>query len=120
MRFLADESVEAPLVEQLRGDGFDVEYVAERNRVAEDAIVLQLAADSRRILVTNDKDFAELTFLRRQVSEGIVLLRLPRLRSAAKAERLHEVLRDVGERLRGAMTVVAEDVVRCRRFPRFD
>jgi hypothetical protein len=32
---------------------------------------------SRRILLTNEKDFAELAFLQRRVSSGIVLLRLP-------------------------------------------
>ena len=55
-----------------------------------------------RILVTNDKDFAELDFLQRQATVGIVLVRLPRFRSGAKARRLVEVIRERG---RGSRTL---------------
>ena len=62
MRFLADESLEAPIIDSLRGAGHDVEAIAEDDPGAEDPYVLRRAARSRRILLTNDKDFAELAF----------------------------------------------------------
>jgi predicted nuclease of predicted toxin-antitoxin system len=116
MRFLADESVEWPLVDRLRQEGYEVDYVTEDCRGAEDPAVLELAAERHCILITNDKDFAELAFLQKQANEGIVLLRLARLRSATKAERVLDVLRELRERLSAAMTVIEEHAARRRPF----
>ncbi len=118
MKFLGDESLEAPIVDRLRDEGYDVTYISETQPGASDPAVLRKAARESRILITNDKDFAELTFLRRQASAGIVLLRLPRFRSATKAARLLEVIRGQGTQLRRVMMVVEEHAARRRPFPR--
>ena len=85
MRFLADESVERPVVVRLRNAGYDVSYVSETQPGAPDDNVLRQASRELRILVTNDKDFGTLAFLQRRASAGVVLLRLPRWRSQWKA-----------------------------------
>lgn len=46
----------------------------------------------RRILLTGDKDFAELAFPQRAASVGIVLIRLPRCGSGDLRERLGHAL----------------------------
>ena len=117
MRFLADESLESPIVARLREERHDLEAVAEKYPGAGDAYVLRRASRSNRVLLTNDKDFAELAFLQRQSSAGIVLLRLPRLRSNEKAERLIEVIRTEASRLHGVMTVIEAHAYRRRAFP---
>lgn len=117
MRFLADESVEAPVVDALRLAGHDVLAVSDVSPGVDDATVLARAQTDRRILVTNDKDFASLAFLQGQASVGIVLVRLGSLRSAVKAARLVEVANDVGAALENVMTVVEADSVRRRPFP---
>ena len=117
MKFLADESVERPVVDHFRAAGYDVRYVAEECRGADDMSVLGLAIESKRVLITNDKDFAELAFFHHRASDGIVLVRLPRLRSAAKASRIQEVLASLGDRLSGAMTVIEEHASRRRSLP---
>lgn len=117
MRFLADESLEAPIIRFLRREGHDIEAIAEEAPGAEDSAVLRRAARSRRILLTNDKDFAELAFLQRRASAGIVLLRLPRHRSPEKAERLLEVVRRESDKPRNAMTVIEIHAFRRRTFP---
>ena len=88
MRFLADESVERPVVIRLRDAGYDVSYVSEAHPGAPDDIVLDQATRELRILLTNDKDFGTLAFLQRRASAGVVLLRLPRWRSDRKGVRL--------------------------------
>lgn len=117
MNFLADENLEHPIMERLRESGHDVVAVSARSAGAPDREVLSVALSEQRILLTNDKDFAELTFLRQRAAAGIVLLRLPRLRSAEKAERVMEVVNAQGERLRGAMTVIEEEATRRRDLP---
>jgi len=75
MKVLADESVEGRIVEFLRDQGHDVLYVTETAPGTPDPQVLEMANREQRILVTNDKDFGELTFMRGEVSAGIVLVR---------------------------------------------
>lgn len=114
LSLLADENVEARLIEALRRAGHDVRSVAEVQPSADDEAVLRLAEEEGRLLITNDKDFAELAFLRRRAYAGIVLLRLSRLSTERKAERTAEVLRSVGHRLTGAMTVIEVHATRRR------
>jgi len=41
-----------------------------------DDVLLDMAKIEERILITNDKDFGELTFLQKKGSAGIILLRI--------------------------------------------
>jgi predicted nuclease of predicted toxin-antitoxin system len=118
MRFLADESVEASIVRQLRAERHDVLSISETTPGARDEHVLQQATAERRVLVTNDKDFAMLAFLQRLASAGIVLLRMPRTRSRAKGEQLLTAVAHYGTRLRASMTVIEPHATRRRPLPR--
>lgn len=69
------------------------------------------------MLVTNDKDFAVFTFLRRATSTGIVLLRMPKLSAEAKGERMSTVLEELGEQVLSVLTVVGPGRARFRRLP---
>jgi predicted nuclease of predicted toxin-antitoxin system len=62
MRFLADESIDAPIVAVLRDDGHEVEYVAEMSPSIPDEEVLARVNEMRSLLLTGDKDFGELVF----------------------------------------------------------
>ena len=59
MRLVADEGVDRSVVVRLRDDGHEVIFIGETSRGAADSLVLGLAAESRSILVTSDKDFGE-------------------------------------------------------------
>jgi predicted nuclease of predicted toxin-antitoxin system len=118
LRFLADQNVEAPIVARLRRAGHDVLQLTETLPVrALDDQVLHHAREGSRILLTNDKDFGELTFLQRKAAAGVVLLRMPFSDSGRKAERLLEALEVVGSRLSGSMVVVTERAIRRRPLP---
>jgi predicted nuclease of predicted toxin-antitoxin system len=81
-----------------------------------DPIVLALSSTQGRIFITNDKDFAELVFLQRQIAAGVILVRLPRFRTSEKVERVLEVIVDQGERLLGVFTVIEANAIRRRPF----
>lgn len=114
MRFLADESVERGVVALLRESGHDVVHVAELAPGADDDTVLDLADRDARILVTNDRDFGELVFLRGRSSAGILLIRVGADRTAPKLVALDRLLRTDLTRLEGHFTVLGARRIRRR------
>jgi len=59
-----------------------------------------------------------LVFLQKQVTAGVILVRLPRFRTIEKVERVLEVVADQGERLLGVFTVIEANAIRRRPFLR--
>jgi predicted nuclease of predicted toxin-antitoxin system len=62
LRFLADESCDFVVVAALRSAGHEVNTVADVNPGAEDDVVLAMARDDARVLLTEDKDFGQLAY----------------------------------------------------------
>lgn len=114
MRLLADEGVDAAIVDRLRSEGHDVTYVAELSPGITDDAVLALANADRRVLMTADKDFGELVFRLRRAAHGILLLRLTGLPSATKADAVKRAVGQHGREMAGAFTVLSPGLVRIR------
>ena len=77
MRFLADESLERPVVDAVRSLGHDVVWVTEDQPALPDEQVLAQANAADRILITADKDFGDLVFAQgRPATPGVILLRI--------------------------------------------
>lgn len=114
MRWLVDECVAASLVAFLRANGHDVLYIAEAASGLSDADVIALAFRDNRILLTDDKDFGDLVFRRRQAVPGLLLMRIAPEKLKLKTERLAAALEQYGERLFGRYLVIEEDRLRSR------
>lgn len=117
MKVLADESVEARVIQRLREHGHEVAAIVESNAGASDEEVLRKSSREGRVLVTSDKDFARLAFPEQQGAVGIVPVRMPRASAEEKASRLLAVLDDSTFCLTGAMTVIDHNGIRRRRLP---
>jgi predicted nuclease of predicted toxin-antitoxin system len=115
MRFLADESTEKAVVDELRRGGHDVLSIQERSPGVDDETVLQLAVVEKRILLTSDKDFGELVFRLGRVSAGIVLVRLGGYSNEAKALTVLDAINQYGAELPGAFTVIEPGQMRIRK-----
>jgi hypothetical protein len=85
MRFLADLNIESQVIRRLREKNQDVLSAAENFVGAPDEIVLAASTSQNRVLITNDKDFAELAYLQGKASAGIILARRKRLLLAVGA-----------------------------------
>jgi predicted nuclease of predicted toxin-antitoxin system len=114
MNFLADESVDMPIVDRLREDGHDVLSVAEIEPSLPDETVLAMANQQEALLLTADKDFGELIFRQRRVSAGVVLICLAGLSPATKAMAVSTGIREHASELRHAFTVISPGMVRIR------
>jgi predicted nuclease of predicted toxin-antitoxin system len=116
MKFVADEGVDAPIVEMLRSMEHDVLYIAELDTGAGDEKILAFANLENRILLTRDKDFGELVFRLKKVHSGIVLERLYELETDSKVKIVQEVVDKYGEELYGSFTVIQPGKVRIRKL----
>lgn len=72
MNLLFDEGVDKQIVERLRQEGHEVQYVAEIDPSISDDIVLNRANEKNALLVTADKDFGELVFRQGKLNAGIL------------------------------------------------
>jgi predicted nuclease of predicted toxin-antitoxin system len=119
MKLLLDQDVYAATARFLLGLGHDVLPVAEMGLSrAQDQEILRVAREQNRILVTRDRDFGNLVFVR-ELGAGVVYLRiLPSTQNAVHAE-LERVLSLHAEaELVQAFVVVEAGGHRIRRLPR--
>jgi predicted nuclease of predicted toxin-antitoxin system len=117
MRFLADESCDFAVVRALRAADHDVLSVSESCPGADDEVVIGLASQEGRVLLTEDKDFGRLVFANRRARGGVVLLRFPARARKQVAKAVVDLATRHGERLLGKFSVVQPGRVRISRGP---
>lgn len=115
MNLLADESVDFPIVKQLRAEGHTVIAIAELSPSISDDEVLAIANAQQSVLLTGDKDFGELLFRMRLASTGIILVRLSGLSSTLKASIVSNAVQEHGNEMVGSFTVIESNLVRIRK-----
>ncbi len=115
MTFVADESVDQQIVAHLRSEGHVVLYIVETGPGASDTDVLKLAKSKGAILLTADKDFGEIVFRQRQVTEGVIFIRLAGQSQKRKAEMVSSAVKRHGEELSNAFTVITPGGIRIRK-----
>ena len=101
----------------LREAGHDVLYIAENDRRASDEAIVGMAADGEWIVITADYDFGELAVRHRLAIPGLVLLAPTKQPVDIHVSRLISLMADLGDRLRGALTIMEDDRVRFRPLP---
>lgn len=113
MKFFADEGLDAPLVQLMRKEGYEVIYAAENMSGSTDEEVLAAAKDSNTILITKDKDFGEMVVRHRLNSNGVILIRLEQLNLLSNCLL---VLRLINKHIKefSGSTVIQEDKIRIR------
>src|SRR6185503_718506 len=107
MVVLADENVDAPIVDRLRADGHIVIWVAEMEPGIPDDLVLERANENSALLLTADKDFGELVFRQRLVNYGVVLFRLTGLSGDSKATAVSIAFSRHADEMSGCFTVIS-------------
>ena len=119
MRFLADQDVYGLTIRFLRNEGHDVLPVAGIGLAqAEDTELLSRARAEDRILLTRDRDYGELVFLKGE-GPGVIYLRiLPSTCEAVHSELVRVLATHSEEELRMSFVVVEPGRHRSRRLRR--
>ena len=115
-KFLCDESVDRHVVVVLREAGYDVSFICEDHPGVEDAMVLELAHQDLRVLLTEDKDFGELVFRAGQSTHGVMLIRLSDLPPRKAAALVLEVVEGHGSQLPGRFAALNSKALRIREL----
>lgn len=76
MNILADENIDAAMIDWLRRTEHDVQWAAESLPSEMDLALLDCALQAGRILLTRDRDFGELVYREGRLTSGIVLIRI--------------------------------------------
>ena len=118
MKFLLDVcAASRRMQDALSAQGHDVLSALERNPRATDEELLALAMQERRILVTEDKDFGELVFVRRLPHPCIV--RFVGMTVAEKVTAMRELIEQHADAMSdGSLIVVTQSRVRMRQRAR--
>ncbi|WP_374711113.1 DUF5615 family PIN-like protein [Roseiflexus sp.] len=119
MKLLLDQGLPRISVELLRASGIDAVHVGDiGDATAEDATILRLARDERRVVVTFDADFRELLALLCAAAPSFIRIRIEGLRAAALVSLLQTVLTQCRSDLnQGAVVTVQERRLRVCRLP---
>lgn len=115
-KFLADESVDFRIVKALREDHYEVQAIVEINPSIDDEQVLALANELNAILITEDKDFGELTYRLKKPNKGIILLRFRKEEIVIKIKKVKEVLEKFQTDIQNRFTVITVEKVRIKDF----
>jgi predicted nuclease of predicted toxin-antitoxin system len=114
MKFLADENIEAEIVDLLRNSGYEIEYVLEMSPGVGDKEIILQANRSSSILITSDKDFGELVFRQRLIHNGVILIRLHGMPADKKAEIVLNFLKDYSGKITNSFSVITKSNIRIR------
>ena len=88
-KFLLDENVRRGLYEYLMQRGIDVKLTAKG---ASDQMLLSISKQEKRILITNDEDFAEST---KDEVYAVIWLRIPQGNEQALLKSFDELLKEL-------------------------
>ena len=114
MRFLIDENMARTLIAHLRNRGHEVLSIKETDCGEKDKILLDMAQDEDRILLTQDKDFGDLTFRDLVPAQsGIVLFRLSIVDPEVMISRMIMAI-DSRMDWAGHFSVITDDRIRMR------
>ena len=115
MKFVADEGLDAPIVQALRNSGHEVYYIKDEFPGLLDEDVLKIANERDEILIANDKDFGELVYRLQQIHSGVLLIRLSGIKPKEKASIILKAIEEHGYELYKAFTVINKTHVKIRR-----
>lgn len=69
---------------------------------------MTMANDEKRIIITNDKDFGELIFLRKQNSVGIILIRVKGQNTEEKVELIEKLILNYKEKIPNHFSIITK------------
>jgi predicted nuclease of predicted toxin-antitoxin system len=118
MRFLADQDIYKITIDNLRGWGHDLLTAKELGlHQASDENLLKRARAEKRLLLTRDKGFGGVVFLNKELSTGVILLRMIPAATEEVHRELHRLLEEHGEEeLKSVFCVVEPHRHRIRRL----
>jgi predicted nuclease of predicted toxin-antitoxin system len=113
--FVADEHIPRPSIQMLREAGYDVLSIRETYPSIDDTSIIQIAQAENRLIISCDRDFGKLLFLRQiECGVGIVYLRLGDFSVTEPAEFVMVYLEKAPDIFNGKFSVIDRERIRQR------
>ena len=118
MNLLANENIPMGMVRGLRDMGHDVLAIVETTPGVTDMVVLELARREQRTLLTFDRDYGELIYLKLlPVPLSVIYRRFVPTSPEDAVQQVASLLADDGKLVQGYFVVVDRDSYRRRPLP---
>ena len=118
MKFLANENIPMGSVILLRQHGLDIMHVAEEAPSTKDTVIMRLAQEQNRIIITFDRDYGELIFKHHlPTPAGVVYLRFDPDYPTESGEIVFNLINSGSVKLDGKFTVISRANIRQRPLP---
>ena len=114
MILVADESIDFGIIRSLRDSGVIVFSISEDSPVIKDTDVLNKAKEKQCLLITEDKDFGELTYRFKHYHYGILLIRLNDLSRYERIENVTEIITNHIDKLYNNFSVLSKNGLRIK------
>lgn len=113
---LADENIDYPLIEAIRGIGIEVYSIFEFNRGMMDEAIIEFSRTPPRIILTEDKDFGEWVYAHHVKEISVLFLRYDFKDTELMKQALLKILVDRLGELYGHFTTLTIHKVRIRKI----
>jgi predicted nuclease of predicted toxin-antitoxin system len=114
MVIIADESVDFAIIKTLRQAGYKVISIAQDSPGIDDLRVLDIANHHKGLLITEDKDFGELTYRLSKQHHGILLIRLSGIPRKERISLVCELFIKYQEKMAMNFSVITEEGLRIK------
>lgn len=114
MTLVADENVDFGIINTLRQKGIVVISILENYSGIKDTEVLKLAYDQKYLLITEDKDFGELTYRLKLKHDGIMLIRLNDMPRKERVKFVTEIIEKYFDKMKGNFSVLTTKGLRIK------
>lgn len=116
MKILSDENIDRAIIERLRATGHDVVSVVEDSPGLSDERVAELIEKHKALFLTEDKNFVDLLFWRKQCQHGVVLIRLNDSPSDVQARIVAEAMGAHSFQMVHSITAITSKTIRVRKI----
>lgn len=117
MKLLANENIPLATIYYLRGIGLDIASISEDASGIQDRVVLNIAHEQERTILTFDRDYGELIFKHRlKPAAGVIYLRLDEYTPEEPGKIIEKLIVGSQFDFSNTLTVVDKDGIRQRKY----
>ena len=114
LKFLTDENISTLLLMSLRNKNYDIKDIKEEKLFGiSDKEIIELAFKENRVVITHDKDFANLLNYSQIKHKGVILLRFLNQSPKNVINSFMPLLEQLKEnKIRNSLIIISEDYIR--------
>ena len=117
MKLLANENFPLKSILYLKSNGFDIHSIGTDNTSIKDSVVMSIAVEEERTILTFDRDYGELIFkYNYRPQKGVIYLRLDEYKADEPGKLIEDLINKNEFDFDNALTVLDKNGIRQRKY----